>query len=112
MGNMVKKNFASADDSKQPAEKIKMETVQLGDIQVSQVTCQPGWRWSVDLKPVFKTDSCPVDHLLYMLSGTMAVRMDDGQELSFGPGDMAHIPSGHDGWGTSDEPNVWIEIPH
>jgi quercetin dioxygenase-like cupin family protein len=112
MGNMVKKNFDSADESKQPADKIKIETVQLGGTQVSRVTCQAGWRWSVDLKPVHQTDSCPVDHLLYMISGTMTVRMDDGQELSYSPGDLAHIPPGHDGWSTGDEPNVWIEIPH
>ncbi len=112
MSNMIKKSFGSADDSNQPADKIKVDTVQFDDIQVSRVTCQPGWRWSVDLKPVVKTDSCPADHVLYMLSGTMTVHMDDGQELSYGPGDMAHIPPGHDGWGTSDEPTVWIEIPH
>ncbi len=112
MGDMIKKSFVTADETMQPAEKIKAEIVKLGDLQVSQVTCQPGWRWSVDLKPVFKTESCPIDHFLYMLSGTMTVRMDDGQELNYGPGDVALIPKGHDGWGTGDEPTVWLEFPH
>jgi hypothetical protein len=38
--------------------------------------------------------------------------MDDGQELDFAAGDIAHIPPGHDGWGVGDEPTVWLEIPH
>lgn len=109
---MQKKNFDSPDETMQPAEKIKSEKVDIGDKTFYRVTAQPGWRWSVDLKPVFKTDSCPVDHLLYMISGRMVVRMDDGEELEYVAGDLASIPPGHDGWGTGEEPTVWIEVPH
>lgn len=112
MASMTKKNFDAPDDVMQPAEKITSDVVEMGGTKVYRVTAAPGWKWSVDLKPVFKTDSCPTDHLLYMLSGTMGVKMDDGQELEFGPGDLAHIPAGHDGWGIGDEPTVWLEIPH
>lgn len=112
MSKLIKKNFAAADEHKQPVDKISMDAVELGGISVSRVTAQPGWKWSIDLKPLLKTDSCPIEHLLYVVSGTMTVRMDDGQEESYGPGDLAHIPPGHDGWGTSDEPTVWIELPH
>ena len=112
MGNMIKKGFDQPDNVMQPAEKIKAEVVQLGNWQVIRVTAAPGWKWSIDLKPVLKTDSCQTDHLLYMISGNMTVRMDDGQELSYAPGDLAHIPAGHDGWGLNDEPTVWLEIPH
>jgi uncharacterized cupin superfamily protein len=108
---MARKNFDSADESMQPVEKIKVDTVELGT-KFQRVTAAAGWKWSVDLQPVFKTDSCQVDHLLYMLSGRMGVRMDDGQEIEYGPGDLAAIPPGHDGWGIGDEETVWIEIPH
>lgn len=112
MGNMIKKNFDSPDEKMQPAEKITAEIVQIGEWKFQRIIAKPGWKWSIDLKSVFKTESCPIDHLLYMISGKMTVRMDDGQEISYGPGDIAHIPPGHDGWGDGEKATVWIEIPH
>ncbi len=112
MANMTKKNFDEPDEVMKPAEKINVEVVEMNGMKFNRVTAQPGWRWSIDLQPVHKTPSCPIDHLLYMISGNMRVKMDDGQELDYAPGDMAHIPPGHDGWGVSDTPTVWIELPH
>jgi hypothetical protein len=109
---MIRKNFDTADQSTKMTEKVTVDTVIINDVEFRRLTCQPGWRWSIDLKPIFNTESCTVDHLLYMISGKMGVRMDDGQELEFDAGDMAAIPSGHDGWGIGDEPTVWLEIPH
>jgi len=112
MASMIKKNFNKPDDTKQPSAKIKFETVELNGHTLSRVTCDSGWRWSVDLKPVFNTDSCQIDHFLYVLSGKMMVKSDDGQELEYESGDIAHIPPGHDGWDIANEPTVWLEIPH
>ncbi|HSX30610.1 MAG TPA: cupin domain-containing protein [Candidatus Saccharimonadales bacterium] len=112
MSSLSKKNFDQPDDTMHPAGKVTSEVVELNGKTLYRVTAQPGWRWTVDLKPVLKTDSCQMDHLLYMLSGSMGVRMNDGQELEYGPGDIAAIPPGHDGWGLGDEPTVWIELPH
>jgi hypothetical protein len=36
--------------------------------------------------------------------------MDDGTEMEFGPGDVAIIDPGHDGWVVGDEPNVLYEL--
>jgi len=112
MSNMTKKNFDQPDDIMKPAEKIQMATVMFSNVKVQRFTGQPGWQWSKDLKSVFKTESCPIDHVLYVVSGGLHVKMDDGQELDFAAGDVAHIPPGHDGWGVGDEPTVWLEIPH
>jgi hypothetical protein len=38
----------------------------------------------------------------------MRVRMDDGAEHEFGPGDAGTIPSGHDAWIEGDEACVWL----
>ena len=107
---MTKKRFDTPDNMMGPAGKVSAEMVELGGRTLSRVTGQPGWKWSIDLKPILKTDSCQMEHLLYMVSGRMKVQMDDGQELEFGPGDLAHIPPGHDGWGLGDEPTVWLEL--
>lgn len=111
MTKMIKKNFDTPDDKMQPSGNISVKVVELNGNKFHQVTAKPGWKWSIDLKPVLKTDSCPMNHLLYMISGRMVVKMDDGQELEFGPGDLAAIPPGHDGWGIGDDPTVWLEIP-
>jgi uncharacterized cupin superfamily protein len=36
----------------------------------------------------------------YFIAGRMAARMDDGQEMEFGPGDILICPPGHDAWTT------------
>ena len=36
--------------------------------------------------------------------------MDDGTEIEFGPGDVAIIDPGHDGWVVGDEPNILFEL--
>jgi uncharacterized cupin superfamily protein len=33
----------------------------------------------------------------------MALKMDDGTEREFGPGDAFHMPPGHDAWIVGDE---------
>ena len=38
------------------------------------------------------------------------VRMDDGSEDEFGPGDVSLLPPGHDAWVVGDEPAVVIDI--
>ena len=112
MAKAIKKSFDAADESMHPSEKITSDAVEINGQKFYRITAQRGWKWSVDLKPLAKTDSCQMDHLLFMIGGQMVVRMDDGQELTYGPGDLAAIPPGHDGWGLGDEPTIWVEIPH
>jgi class 3 adenylate cyclase len=64
----------------------------------------PGWRWSTHMGPKAGTTSCPVHHVQVFLSGRFAVRMDDGEEVEFGPMDVGDIPPGHDAWVVGDEP--------
>jgi hypothetical protein len=39
----------------------------------------------------------------------MTVRMDDGQQMDFGPGDFMIAEPGHDAWTVGDEPCVVID---
>ena len=108
----MKKSFDSPDETVNPGEKMKVEFINVGGAKFQKNTAEPGWMWSKHLKPVDKTDSCQRDHLLYMISGKVAARMNDGNEKEFGPGDVGEIPPGHDGWTVGDKPAVWLEIPH
>jgi hypothetical protein len=56
------------------------------------------------------TDSCQVGHLIHVISGRIVVRMDDGSEAEFGPGDVGSIPPGHDAWVFGDEPLMSIDF--
>ena len=91
-----------------PKGKLEMSTV--GKMMVGRATFQPGWRWSESVKPIVGTDSCQVPHNGYVVSGRIAIKMDDGTEFEAGPGDAYDIPAGHDGWVVGDEPYVGVDF--
>jgi len=88
---MTKKTFNSPDETRS-FPKGKVELVTAGSVQFGRATLEPGWKWSVDVKPIAKTKSCEAPHTQYHLSGRLRVRMDDGTEVEYGPGDVGHIP--------------------
>jgi hypothetical protein len=87
----------------------RAEILNVGDAVVGRFVFQPGWRWSNDVKPIAGTDSCQNRHFQYQVSGRLAIRMNDGTEMEFGPGDVAIIEPGHDGWVVGDEPAVILD---
>lgn len=111
MSTVIKKSLNDPDETQTP-EKLKDEIVTIDGHKFQRLTLAPGWRWSKHLRPVVGGESCQVDHLLYVLSGKLRVKMNDGKEEEFGSGDIGVIPPGHDGWNAGDEPLVWLEIPH
>jgi len=102
---LQKKNFQNPDEIKTPPN-ARVETITMGDLTVLKQTYQPGWQWSKHIKPTAGTNSCQVHHFGVFVSGRLGVRTDDGQEIEFGPGDVADIPPGHDGWVIGNEPAV------
>ncbi|MFY9869182.1 MAG: cupin domain-containing protein [Candidatus Nitrosopolaris sp.] len=59
---------------------------------------EPGWSWEKCVKPNAKTESCQAPNTQYIISGRMRVKMDDGSEEEFGPGDVGYLPPGHNAW--------------
>ena len=90
--------------------KGRVELVDLNGHAVGRGTFEPGWRWSEHVKPIAGTDSCQVEHIGYVLEGRMALKMDDGTEREFGPGDTFHMPPGHDAWIVGDESCVLLDF--
>jgi class 3 adenylate cyclase len=84
--------------------------VDLGSVVIGRAVLEPGWRWSVDIKPSVGTASCEIHHIHLLLSGRFAVRMEGGETEEFGPNDVMDIPPGHDAWVVGDEPAVLIDI--
>jgi hypothetical protein len=111
MATIEKKSLNLAEQTQQIG-RVKVETITMGALKFQRYTAAPGWQWSKDVKPVAKTESCQVNHLIYVISGQIGVRMDEGKLEEFNPGDMGSIPPGHDGWTIGNQPAVWLEIPH
>jgi mannose-6-phosphate isomerase-like protein (cupin superfamily) len=104
-----RRNLDSPDETR-TFEHGKAEVVTLGDFSASRLLFEPGWRWSENVKPIAGTDSCQVLHTGYHVSGRLHVRLDDGTEEEYGPGDAYVIPPGHDAWVVGDEPVVMVDM--
>jgi hypothetical protein len=109
MSEAFKKRFENADEVRQ-VPKANVEVLNLGEATAMRGTFEPGWKWSECVKPIVGTNSCEVEHLGYVVSGTMMIRMDDGSEITFNPGDAAYIPPGHDAWVPGNEPCVFLDF--
>lgn len=103
------KRFETPDETR-TFPKGQLDIVQVGDLQIARGTFEPGWHWQEHIKPIAGTASCQVTHTGYMISGRIGVRLDDGTEAEYGPGDVYFIPPGHDGWVVGDETAIGVEI--
>ena len=102
-------NFDSPDETR-TFEKGRFELYRVGPTTLGRATYEPGWRWSEHVGAPAGEESCQVEHVGLVLSGRAAVRMDDGTERVMGPGDLFHVPPGHDSWVVGDEPYVSLHI--
>ena len=110
MAGLESKNFDAPDEIRPFAGKGAAELVALGDGSVMKARFEPGWVWSEHIGPIAGTDSCQSPHLLYVLSGRMHVRMDDGTEGELGENEVARIEPGHDAWVVGDEPCIAVDF--
>ncbi|MEP7081628.1 MAG: adenylate/guanylate cyclase domain-containing protein [Chloroflexota bacterium] len=104
-----KKSLDQADEVR-PAGSGRVDVVSLGDFVVGRTTLPPGWRWSVDVKPIAQTELCTYHHLSVGIQGRMRARMADGSEMEFGPGDVVEMSPGHDAWVVGAEPYVGVDF--
>jgi len=109
MPDLIKKSLNAPDEVRPFQDKGKLELVTLDSGPVGRGTFEPGWKWSTNVKPIAGTDSCQAAHLGYVISGRMAIRMDDGQETEFGPGDVMSCPPGHDAWIVGNDTCILID---
>jgi hypothetical protein len=106
---MVRKSTSQPDESRKfPNGRIDLTN--LGNTTIGKATFEPGWKWSTSVKPIVKTPSCQVMHTMYVISGKMHVKMDDGSEQEFGQGDTGVVPPGHDAWVVGNENCVAIDV--
>jgi hypothetical protein len=104
------KDFDHPDETRPFEGKGWTDVVMVADRPVAAGHYEPGWRWSVNVKPIAGTDMCQFSHLVYCLSGKLRVYMDNGSEQEIGPGTVAAIPPGHDAEVVGDETAVILDF--
>jgi quercetin dioxygenase-like cupin family protein len=108
---LIRKAGASPDETRPFKDgKGKLDVYQLGELSAGRGEFQPGWRWSQHVKPIANTPSCQASHTGYILEGRMMVKMDDGSEVEYGPGDFFFMPPGHDAWIVGDKKCVLLDF--
>jgi mannose-6-phosphate isomerase-like protein (cupin superfamily) len=107
--HLLKRNFDRPDETR-TYEDLKIDLIQLGDLNVSRNTFRSGWSWSGSVEPWALTDSCQTRHSFYVISGRITIKMESGEELEFGPGDLGLAPPGHQAWAVGNEPAEVIDF--
>ncbi|NUU23587.1 MAG: cupin domain-containing protein [Streptomycetaceae bacterium] len=99
------RSLSSADETRDfPHGHLDVVTVE--GVEFGQAKFEPGWRWSQDVGPIAGTKSCQFHHNGFVAEGHLHIRMDDGDEVDLGPGDMFVCDPGHDAWVVGDETTV------
>jgi hypothetical protein len=110
MSQISVKKFSSPDEVRPFVDRGHAEVLGFDGGVVGRGVFEPGWRWSSHVKPIAGTASCEAEHLSYVVSGRMRLHMNGGEEAEVGPGDVVHVPPGHDAWTVGDEACVMLDF--
>ena len=89
---------------------VRLEVGKAGAARVKRMIYPPGFRWSVDMKPVVGTDLCMHAHVGFLAHGEIHIEYADGCVIEHKAPQVVSIEPGHDGWVVGDEPVVLIEV--
>jgi len=110
MKSIEVKSFDKPDETRAFEGKGMAEVVMMSGRPVARGTFEPGWRWSMNVKPIAGTELCEVSHLGYCLQGRMRIHMKDGSEQEIAAGEVAAITPGHDAEVVGDEDCVFLDF--
>lgn len=110
-GQLEKKLLGSPDEVRPLKDDMgQISVFRVGGGVIGRGEMKPGWKWSLHVKPVAGTDLCEAKHCGYIESGSLCVRMDSGEELTFNQGDFFGIAPGHDAWVVGDKPCILLDF--
>lgn len=89
---------------------VRLEVGQAGAARVKRMIYPPGFRWSVDMKPIVGTDLCMHAHVGFLAHGEIHIEYADGCVVEHKAPQIVAIDPGHDGWVVGKEPVVLIEF--
>lgn len=91
-------------------EKGRFELLRIGGATLGRASYEPGWRWSTHVGSATGASLCEVEHVGMVISGRAAVYFPSGEHYELRPGDVFHVPPGHDSWVVGDEPYVSLHF--
>jgi len=89
---------------------VRVDVSHAGAGRVKRMVYPPGFRWSIDMKPIVGTDLCMHAHVGFLARGQVHVEYADGCKREFKAPQVVAIEPGHDGWVVGDEEAVLIEF--
>ena len=89
---------------------VLLEVGRAGAGRVKRMVYPPGFRWSVDMKPVVGTELCMHAHVGFLVHGEIHIEYPDGCVIEHRAPQIVAIEPGHDGWVVGKEPVVMIEF--
>jgi hypothetical protein len=89
---------------------VRLEVGRAGEARVKRMVYPPGFRWSVDMKPIVGTDLCMHAHVGFLVSGEIHIEYADGCVVEHKAPQIVAIDPGHDGWVVGPEPVVLVEF--
>jgi hypothetical protein len=89
---------------------VRLEVGRAGAARVKRMVYPPGFRWSVDMKPIVGTPLCMHAHVGFLASGEIHIEYADGCVVEHRAPQIVAIEPGHDGWVVGRKPVVLIEF--
>jgi len=89
---------------------VLLEVGKAGSARVKRMVYPPGFRWSVDMKPVVGTELCMHAHVGFLVHGEIHIEYPDGCVIEHRAPQIIAIDPGHDGWVVGKQPVVMIEF--
>jgi hypothetical protein len=89
---------------------VQLDVGPAGQARIKRMIYPPGFRWSVDMKPVVGTELCMHAHVGFLARGEIHVEYPDGCIVEHKAPQIVAIEPGHDGWVVGRQPVVLIEI--
>ena len=89
---------------------VSIEIGRAGQARVKRMIYPPGFRWSVDMKPLVGTSLCMHAHVGFLARGEIHIEYADGCTVEHRAPQIVAIEPGHDGWVVGNESVVLIEF--
>ena len=109
MPGIVIRSFADSEE-RVTFDHGRVELMTASSIALGREVLEPGWRWSVHVRPSVGTERCEFHHVSIVLEGRIGYESRDGELAEAGPGDVADVAPGHDSWVIGEVPAVLIDI--
>jgi ethanolamine utilization protein EutQ (cupin superfamily) len=107
--DVILKRFDKPDEVRR-FEKGKFELVNIGGMTLGRASYEKGWKWSEHVGKATGAKICMVEHVGMVVAGRATAAMENGKVIEMKPGDVFHIPPGHDSWVVGDEPYVSLHF--